>query len=325
MSLNNLANGDLERAFKALAPKNSCTEERIAAMLGFTPQNITPASIVTGATLPESMAAASEEGLVSEEKGAGRTESPLKPEGDPLPTILRQIKEAVAVKAPDWLTETTPLEETEGAEVKELPPPPSLLAPEQTRSILTLALSTAREQGPIMVDPLVEAIACGKALRHLTRAMVPSMARGVQLLVDRSEAMMPFLADLDQIEEDIQAVFGKMLKVLSFVCCPLQKAGEGPRASWSDYFSFHVPVGGTRVICVTDLGIGRPIGGPVPAEPEEWLEFQEQLRKHGCSLLILIPYGSSRWHPRLAKRLNILHWDRKTNPARASSLIGRQP
>ena len=299
MTLHKFANGDLERTFKALAPKNSHTEERIAAMLGFMQEDAKVPTTTKRVAPPESLMDDAGEELVTEEKDAERAEiadSPVE-----LPIELRQIKAAVAATTPDWLTDITPLEETDNGRAQKFLEPLSLFPPERKRSILTMALSSLSAQGSIMIDPLVEAIARGQALRSLPHAVILSMARGMQLLVDRSEAMMPLLADLDQIEEDIQGVFGKMY----------------------DYFRDHVPGRGTRVICVTDLGLARPTGGPAPAQPEEWLQFQTRLRKYGCPLLVLTPYSSSRWPPRLAKRLNILHWDRKVNAARVSVLIKR--
>lgn len=318
-----MADGDLETAFVTLAPENGHTEEKIAVMLGFGRKRARIPTIAPDPGTVQAKLPVPEGALGTGEKAGKTFQSTGKPAGQPIPATLRQLKEAFSGKIPAWLTDTDPLDEREEAEGA-LPPPPSLFAPERKRSVLGMTLSVPKEEGAIRLDPLVMAIARGQALHHLPRTLIRSMASGAQLLVDRSEAMMPFFADLDQIEEDIEAVFGKMLKVLSFSCCPLRTAGEGPRITWSDYFEDHVPAVGTRVVCVTDLGIGQPLGGPLPALPEEWLNFQERLHRHGCPLIILTPYGTRRWPPILAKRLDILHWDRETNAARAS-VTSRRP
>lgn len=240
------------------------------------------------------------------------------------PTAVRSrftVERAAPREPPGWLLQVRALEPAGRAVEPAVPEP--LLDRRRSRSVLSMALATRAGEGELDLDQVVRTIARGDAVRRLPRRSYPTLARGVQLLLDRSPAMLPFLADLRALEEEVRGLAGaEAVEVLSFSGCPTRCAGDGPIDEWGPYDENRRPPRGTRVLCASDLGIGLPLTGHTPASPHEWLDLADLLRAAGCPLLVLCPYRRERWPEPLQRRLAVLHWDRTATAALAARLLG---
>jgi hypothetical protein len=107
--------------------------------------------------------------------------------------------------------------------------------------------------------------------------------------------------------------------VFRFAGCPLRGAGAGPKP-WHRY---RPPLPGVPVVLLTDLGICQPPLATDSADECEWLEFATLVRRAGCPLLALVPYGETRWPRALARALNIIHWDRGTTASTVAASLKR--
>ncbi len=146
------------------------------------------------------------------------------------------------------------------------------------------------------------------------------MARGDQILIDRSEAMLPFREDTRRVQTVLIKTFGAdSLSILHFANNPMRGTGTGPRRRWKPYHELGQPIEGTRVLVISDLGIGY-CAQEVASENEEWLNFAECVARRNCPLTILTPYGPDRWPRLLDQRLKIVHWDSATTSATVSRM-----
>ena len=185
-----------------------------------------------------------------------------------------------------------------------------LLIPEWTRAILSAALSTSGDDGAVDIEAIVPKIATRSRIDRLPRFPYPTMRRGVQLLLDRGPALVPFARDQDWLAEQVQLVGrSDSVEVAEFFACPSR---EGTVDDEGKSVGYKTPRPGTAVLVMTDLGIGRPPGWTEWASEAEWLEFALLLRKAGCPLVALVPYSSDRWPPALAASMMILTFDRAT-------------
>jgi hypothetical protein len=320
---------DLLRAFSRLQPENDAARAEIARMLGLEPVDL-PAA-------PEEPAM---QGTVRvEDRGGGRDEIETRPHRPPARASasapapspgLPAERDAVLTpdftasrRPPAWLEQVDPLPEADSSAIPAVPVPDPLFAPQWTRSLLSGSLSTSAEIGPLDEARLVRGIARGIRWQILPRRPWPTLARGVQVLVDRSESMAPFVADQKGLVERLRAVVGRpTLEVLRFDGCPGRGAGAGPRRTWEPYFDRPLPPG-TAVLALTDLGIGDRGLTTFPVLPEEWITFAEELRRRGCPLIAFVPYRRERWPAELGRVMALLPWDRGTSVRTVRRAIGR--
>lgn len=333
MSRAGLSPADLARALARLAPGDEGTRRAIAALVGIGWDEAPPAAerperpAPPGEALPERRhpPPPPEDGRVGPppavelEAAAGVLDAVLPP------SRLSRIASAVRTP-PAWLEEVDPLARPAAEAAAPVPLEP-LLRPGRERGILTVAAGTGSGEGDLDMAAVVDAIARARPLTAVPRLPFPTLARGVQLLVDRSDAMLPFLGDLGHLEEAVAAFVGReALDVVSFTGCPGRRAGKGAVRRWREYFPHSVPPRGTRVLCVTDLGIGTPKSSDPPAGVAEWLDFAARLVSAGTPLLVVTPYPPARWPPELARALSILHWSRATTAGDAARAgRGRSP
>jgi hypothetical protein len=227
-------------------------------------------------------------------------------------------------RPPDWL-ETIGLFDEEAPGAPTVPEPlVPLLVPLWARGVLSGAVSTLSEAGPLDVERLVRGIARGAPWRRVPRQPWPTLARGALVLVDRSDALLPFAADQEWLVEQIRAVAGRdRLRVLDFEGCPSWGAGTGSQDEWEEDFESWRPPAGTPVMALTDLGIGARGYGARPVHPLEWSAFAERLRRAGCPLLAFVPYAPERWPAGLGRAFHILPWDRATSTRTVRRALGK--
>jgi len=225
-------------------------------------------------------------------------------------------------RAPDWLitVEPFPASSTTGAAPVREP----LLEPLWARGILAASVATLSEAGSLDLERLVRGVACGMIWRRVPRQPSPTLSRGAVILVDRSDTLLPFAADQEQIVEQIRGVVGRdRLKVLSFEGSPSWGAGNGSPWEWEKDFERWRPPPGTPVLALTDLAIGKRSFGSRPVHPLEWRDFAERLRRSGCPLVAFVPYAPERWPAGLERVLHILPWDRGTSVRTVRRALGK--
>lgn len=310
---------DVLTAMLRLSPQNPATEQAIARMLGYQPEHADAASfkeadrkIDTGDTAPWRK---SEESVKTHEN-VGEQET------NPFPIALDEVEQKRSAQ-PFW-DGVQSLEKPDKDRRAKPPEPDPIFKPGWKRHLLCTLSEIQREEGDVDLSRIVRDISRGKALATLPRQPIPTLGRGVQLLLDRSEAMMPFYKDLEQFQQEMTRYIGSdRVDVLKFDGCPTRGAGKGPKFRWTEYAATHAPPAQTPVICVTDLGIGRVIGGTGPATQEEWLDFSRLLARASCPLVCLVPYAKDRRPSGLAKKIDIVFWDRHTSVSQIARIVRR--
>jgi hypothetical protein len=215
-------------------------------------------------------------------------------------------------RPPAWLVDVNAVQRQTG-------PPPRGPAPEplfprtQTRALLTAAISTWDDDGPIDVGRIVDRLSRLEPIRELPRETTPSVRRGAQVLIDTGMAMGPFRADVTQLLEHLKRLVAPdQLRLLYFTGCPSRDCaapGDDEMRPWQ------APPPGTPLLLFSDLGIGRPQGTTDRASAEEWFDFADRARTAGCTVIALVPYGPRRWPRRLTRVMHIVHWDPRTTAA----------
>ena len=247
--------GDLLRALHELGPVESATAVRIAAMLdpGWSKQPQPSGAPEEEAVEEQPLTPA----VGSEGARAAAAPEPFEP---PPSSVLQSRFELLSSgpgERPEWLEVSLP--QLPVAPTREGSPAlQPLIAPTRARGIIVAMLSSLVETRRLDIDEAVRMVARGMNLLHPPLARVRRLAPRVQLLVDRSETMLPFAGDLDALTSDLQRVVGTdRLDVLSFAGCPTSGAGRGVRPRWSDYPA-QTPPAGSCVLVATDAGIGFP-------------------------------------------------------------------
>ncbi len=224
-----------------------------------------------------------------------------------------------APSVPEWLRAARPLL-VGPSNAPSLSDPWSMLPPlfprKRARAVVSGFLAMPGE-GEVDVDALSERVARGHAVHSVPRRVRPTLGRGVHVLVDRGDSMMPFLGDIASLTKDIARVAGLGQRIESFIGTPLRGCGSGPKRSWSAFASERSPLPGSRIVCITDLGLGEPAIGQSPADPEEWLQFAVAVRRLGCSPSAIVPYEPARWPASLRRAMDLLFWDPATRASDA--------
>jgi hypothetical protein len=189
-----------------------------------------------------------------------------------------------------------------------------LFAPRSASAALTAAVATESLDGPLDVDALVAVLARRQPHRRLPRKRRRSLRFGVQLLIDIGEAMQPFARDQQVLVSQVRRVVGTdRTSMLYFADCPGRGAGPGPRRTWRTY---RPPESGTRVLVVSDFGIGGPALSTERSHEHEWRSFVMAVRRAASTVIGLVPYPPWRWPQTLTSLMPLVTWDRSTTVAR---------
>ncbi len=320
---------DLARALHELQPDDDETRRAIAALLGIAaPPETAPAPVPV---TPDRPLQIGDQGQGTDQDQVERREaSPTVQTGSPPPLAFsapsREIAAALtpdftARQPPEWLSRARRLK-TAGEPVA----PPALeplFLPRWTRAILSASLSRKRERG-LDLEALVREVSHRRPVLRLPRRTVPTLARGVQVLLDRGERMLPFNADQAWLVEQIRTVAGReTVEVLSFDGFPGRGAGPGSRRLWKPYPENGAPRPGATVAVLTDLGLGSPAVGSRSSGPEEWLALAERLARAGSPLVAFVPYRPALWPAELRRALVLVHWDHRTGAGDVRRALGR--
>ncbi len=172
---------DVIQALQRLKPQNDDDLQSLIRLLGYTFKSQEPA-------LPHSMPAGR-----PQKKERPVSGPPSSTESEPKQRTRKAVSSELTVETeaelapPDWLRTVPHLEEATPSGIRSRIPLESLFRPNWTRAILSDALSTAGFGGKIDIDRIIQKISVAQPLTELPRQQVPTLIRGVQLLVDCSE------------------------------------------------------------------------------------------------------------------------------------------
>ena len=137
-----------------------------------------------------------------------------------------------------------------------------LFQPRWIVGIIFAALATDVPGRPDLARA-VAVIARGRSLGAMPLLPRPSLRRGAQVLVDLGAGMEPFRDDQESFVAELRRALGAgQVEVLHFADCPSRNVVAPGAAEWTAY---RAPLGGVRVVLLTDLGLGiPPLGRPAP-------------------------------------------------------------
>lgn len=229
----------------------------------------------------------------------------------PVPYRIDAIP-AAAQERPAWLDKPEILDPPRAEAPPRVRPVP-LLARRFSRAILSTAMATRTETNQVDVAAVLDAEVQGRMLRRIPRRIVPSLSRGVQVLVDRGPSAEPFQADQELLIEQIRSIAGRgTVSVVELDSSRELLASAAGGDQSGEYFATLRPPPGVVVVLVSDLGIVR-VPFEETATAGDWLRFATRLRAGGNLVVAFVPFGPARWPQTLARTVAMVQWDRTTN------------
>lgn len=304
---------DLARALAVLKPRSDVEVRSITRLLGFA----APLPLDQEAQ-PARPAAVEELAPPDAEDAEGEDDSgaPARPaEAAALPQLTPVGRQPVTTVG--WGVQSLP--RVNASQLGTLPAREPLLAPRGAAVILHTMAARSTAEGPLDVPTIVDLLARLQVVEHLPREARPTLRFGVQVLVDLGLAMRPFAGDQAQVVAQVRTAVGtQRTSVRYFSDAPGRGAGPGPRRTWRTY---EPPEHGTRVLVLSDFGLGGPRLDGHRSQPEEWRRLVGDLRRLECDAVGLLPVPADRWPPWLSALMPLICWDRTTTVGKISSWL----
>jgi hypothetical protein len=128
-----------------------------------------------------------------------------------------------------------------------------------------------------------------------------------------------FTQDQDHVVQQVRDLVGTDRTVVAyFADSPLRGSGDGPPWTWRRY---EPPVRETRILLLSDLGMGRSRIDPQTAGRAEWEKFADLVTQHECQVTALVPYPARRLPRWMARLFAVVSWDRSLTAGRASRAV----
>ena len=308
--------GDVMRAWKMLGAETPQARALIAEIIGF--DYAYPGKERRKSPRPKGAAAVGGSTTIVAGGQPRETEPPAASEtAAALPLVRTGERRAPADVTPEWL-------HVDHALKPELPQHLAVRLPHQplfragwTRAILSAACATTSHDGPIDMARVIDALANCRPLTGLPRESIQSLRRGMQLLIDRGENLMPFARDIRDLQHQLLLVVGRdRSRVLHFDGCPTLGCGTGARSTWRKRYDAPAPE--TPIVVLTDFGMARGGASRSSATEDHWLKFLDIARASGCPVIVFAPYPLSRWPSRLVKSVRAIPWEQRTTVSLAS-------
>lgn len=317
--------GDLATAVKRLATQDKDHLAKIAGCLGFGLEAPPPPR-------PERKGARGKEQSPEQEKPC-----PAAPPGPAIKPEPRQPRRGVTLPKPPppvdgyishlqrlpRIEVSMPLQ-TEQAEPLSLHTDTSMqgmrepiFAKRTERATLTATIAVETSAGDVDLERAIGQLINQKLLERLPRRAIPTLKYGVQLLLDRSESMLPYAEDLRDLDAQLKKlVGGSRFTSSSFKGTPLtapryRKVRQRPK------LRSNLPI-----LLVTDFGIGASLLSRDRARLGEWLEFAQHAARKNCPVVALIPHKPGCWPDFARANYLCIHWDRSTSAGDLRKIIG---
>jgi hypothetical protein len=186
-----------------------------------------------------------------------------------------------------------------------------LFDPHTQRAILGAVAASRAPIGEVDTEALANRCARREPIRVFPRHSKPTTRRGLQLLLDIGNPMLPFARDQEVLVRSLRLVAGPDgFEALRFMGMPLGDggAGEGPVWTWRPY---RPPANGVPILVVSDFGMASHDARRVAIEVQ-WRRLARDLRAVGCSALGLTPWPVENASPGLRRVFPLITWDRQT-------------
>jgi hypothetical protein len=307
--------GDALRAARALQPDGAAADAMLR-MLGLERElarHEAPALGVWKASSTTSVMSAQRQQAAQPPAWRPSTPPPIEPRAEGPARASRLVRTVTAdspAAPPAWVGDSEFL----GPEALLPPPsPPPLFGRVQQRGLLSAALATPAAEGDVDVDAAVRTLAELRPLRRLPRRRVPTLRRGVHLLLDIGAGMLPFLQDQQTLVRALDDILADdRLAIRYFAGSPTRGAGSGDRDEWR---TWRPPAAGIPVLVVSDLGLGGERFDEDRAGVDEWLSFAAAAGAAGHRPIALVPYEATRWPAALQRAMTLVHWSERTTAA----------
>jgi hypothetical protein len=195
-----------------------------------------------------------------------------------------------------------------------------LIPRRRARAVLTAAVATRAFDGAPDVPELVAKISRLEALGDIPRLPAATVRRGVQLLLDRSESMTPYLDDLADLEAAVVAAVGQSrVAIRRFRGPPLGNAARPSRRRQAGAALKR----GIPVLLATDFGLGGPLDTPYRAELRDWRQLADAAKRLGIPIVALVPYHPDELPGELRNWFPTIHWDPLTTAGDILRVLGK--
>jgi hypothetical protein len=303
--------GDVVRAWDRLGARTPQERAHVANLLGFD-YGFQEGDGAADAESTERAAAAAPAAATAEDTRS-KIEDPEPGAAPSIPLPLARVskRSAESRSFPDWLRIDEPLQ-------PELPQHLELRLPHQplfragwTRAILSAACAAPLADGPIDIARLVDSLARCLPISELPREPLLSLGRGIELLIDRGDSLMPFARDVRELQQQLRLVVGRdRTRIRYFDGCPTLGSGPGARSTWVT--RYQLPASQTPIVVVTDLGMARGGVTRSAASEDAWLQFFGMTKAASCPVVVFAPYPLARWPRVLARAVRAIPWDLPT-------------
>ena len=298
------------RAFNVLAPGNDAAKQEILKCLGYAPAR------KEKSPLPSNIGVIEAEGdnkIDDVQTSIGIDEISSEAKRPPLKPSKLTYVEKDALPPPVWLDKVplVPVSATASDPFSEVLEP--LFSPKYSRAIISRATSQDLPIGNIDIDQVVNFICQGKPITNLPVCRLPSLARGIQLLIDQNIGMEPFRRDISQLTREVMCIVSRYnVEVMRFNGSPLWGVQKGLLEPTQQYIP---PSDGRAVLIISDLGRATEKTGFAVADVNAWTAFVKKLKRASTSARVIMPYSETFRLGSLPKSLRLIVWDRKTSVA----------
>ena len=288
---------------RALARGDSALADALAGLLGF---GVADGFVINATVQLAGVAATGEVGSIT------ITVVPPEIQTKPLieiPFWRLEGYESVAPEEPGPERRTIPAEPVVWRHRPDAPPTIRLLAPwRELQPRLRAALAEPREGREIDVSLIVRRLSCGQWLDRLPREQRRRWRPCLQLIIDRSEHLVPYWTDQDQVRGELARLFAAHdLEQAVF-----HEGLDEPRllgASASD--GYRPPPGGI-VLVLGDLGC---LTSRAADEDNPWLDLGRRITVAGSRPVALLPCPLERCPAALRCDWQLIPWERPRGSA----------
>ncbi len=288
---------------RALAKGDSALADALAGLLGF---GVADGFVINATVQLAGVAATGEVGSIT------ITVVPPEIQTKPLieiPFWRLEGYESVAPEEPGPERRTIPAEPVVWRHRPDAPPAIRLLAPwRELQPRLRAALAEPREGREIDVGLIVRRLSCGQWLDRLPHEQRRRWGPCLQLVIDRSEHLVPYWTDQDQVRGELARLFAAQdLEQAVF-----HEGLDEPRllgASASD--GYRPPPGGI-VLVLGDLGC---LTSRAADEDNPWLDLGRRITVAGSRPVALLPCPLERCPAALRCDWQLIPWERPRGSA----------